>query len=272
MSATIPTLDPARLGGMKRWRRPVAVVAIGGTLIVLAAQQCQVSGGELIRGGVKLVEVAAFFFPPALSALPELIGPACVTILLAAIATPFGVALSLAFGIAGAKNLSPRWLRNPARSAIAVERALPELITLLLLVAALGVGTFPGIVALAIGSIGMLGKLFADAIEEIDPRVLEAVESVGATRWQVIRHAVIPEVLPALLTNSLFRFEVNIRASVILGAAGAGGIGEELYKAMGLLEYERASMAILLTLALVLAAERGSDFLRRRVLDGGRLK
>ena len=153
-----------------------------------------------------------------------------------------------------------------------MERALPEIIMLLLLVAALGVGPFPGVMALAIGSIGMLGKLLADAIEEIDPRVLESVESVGATRWQVIRHAVLPEVMPALLANSIFRFEVNIRASVLLGAVGAGGIGFELNKAMNMLEYERVSVAILVTLALVFTAERGSDFLRRRVLDGGKLK
>jgi phosphonate transport system permease protein len=208
-------------------------------------------------------KVVGFFFPPDWSTLGEMIGPAGTTVLLAAVATPLGVLLSLVFGLAGAKNIAPAWLRTPARVVIGVERALPEIILLLLLVAALGIGPFPGVIALAIGSIGMLGKLLADAIEEIDARVLESVESVGATRWQVIRHAVLPEVMPALLSNSIFRFEVNIRASVLLGAVGAGGIGYELNKAMGMLEYERVSVAILVTLALVFGAERVSDQLRR---------
>ena len=117
----------------------------------------------------------------------------------------------------------------------------------------------------------MLGKLFADAIEELDAKVLESVATVGATQSQIIRFAVLPEVMPALLSNSIFRFEVNLRASVLLGAVGAGGIGFELQKAMALLEYERAMMAVLVTLLLVFGAERVSDYLRRRVLDGGKL-
>jgi phosphonate transport system permease protein len=227
---------------------------------------------ELTHGFVEGTRVVGFFFPPAWRVLPELVKPALVTVLLAALATPLGMALSLVFGLAGARNLSPRWLRGPARVAIGIERALPEIITLLLLVAALGIGPFPAVVTLAIGSIGMLGKLLADAIEEIDSRVLESVTSVGATYLQVIRHAVLPEVMPSLLANAIFRFEVNIRASVLLGAVGAGGIGQELTKAMNLLEYERALVTILVTLALVFGAERFSDFLRRRVLDGGKLK
>ena len=268
MAAT--ALKAERAPGSGPFRRLMIAAAVGAT-IWWAAVQCRVSLPELVAGAAKMVEVVGYFFPPDIRAFPALIHPAFETILLAAIATPFGVALSLMFGLAAAKNVAPAWLRGPARAVIAVERALPELITLLLLVAALGVGTFPGVLALAIGSIGMLGRLFADAIEEIDARVLESVESVGATRWQVIRHAVLPEVLPALLGSALYRFDVNIRASVILGAAGAGGMGEELFRSISLLEYERASMAIIMTLALVFGAERLSDFVRRRILDGGRL-
>jgi phosphonate transport system permease protein len=261
-----------RPGGVRRLLKPALVALVLAALVSWASWQCKVSWSVLASSFSEGTKIVGFFFPPAWSSLKELIWPAFTTVLLAAVATPLGVALSLLFGLAGAKNIAPRWLRTPARFLIGVERALPEIIMLLLLVAALGVGPFPGVMALAIGSIGMLGKLLADAIEEIDPRVLESVESVGATRWQVIRHAVLPEVMPALLANSIFRFEVNIRASVLLGAVGAGGIGFELNKAMNMLEYERVSVAILVTLALVFAAERGSDFLRRRVLDGGKLK
>lgn len=254
-----------------RLGRPLVWSLFLGSLIWGAAVLCKVDLTTLASGLAKGSEVLRFFFPPEWTALGEMVVPALVTVLLAAVATPLGVVLSFFFGLAGSRNLAPPWLRTPSRLVIGIERALPEIIVLLLLVAALGVGPFPGVIALAIGSIGMLGKLFADAMEEVDTRVIESVESVGATRWQVIRYAVLPEVMPALLSNSIFRFEVNLRASVLLGAVGAGGIGFELQKAMALLEYERAMMAVLVTLLLVFGAERVSDFLRRRVFDGGRL-
>src|SRR5262249_28421118 len=119
------------------------------------------------------------------------------------------------------------------------------------------------------GSVGMLGKLVGDAVEEIDARVMDSVAAVGATRLQVIRHVVIPEVLPSLVANSIFRFEVNIRASVLLGAVGAGGIGYELNAAINQLEYSRATVAALTSLTLVFLSERASDLLRSRILTGG---
>lgn len=262
----------SRPSGLRRFGQPALYGIILAVVVTWAAWQCKVSWTVLRDGFGEGAKVVGFFFPPEWSSFGEMVMPAMTTLLLAAVATPLGVALSLVFGLAGAKNIAPGWVRGPARFIIGVERALPEIIMLLLLVAALGIGPFPGVIALAVGSIGMLGKLLADAIEEIDGRVLESVESVGATRWQVIRHAVLPEVMPALLANSIFRFEVNIRASVLLGAVGAGGIGHELNKAMGMLEYERVSVAIIVTLILVFGAERISDLLRRRLLDGGKLK
>lgn len=258
--------------GFRRFQRPIITALVLAVLVWWAADRCRVNLAELGPAFKNGAEVVGFFFPPAWSALPELLHPALITVLIAALATPLGLGLAIFFGLAAARNLAPRWLRGPARALLGVERALPELITLLLLVAALGVGPFPGVMALAIGSVGMLGKLVADAIEEIDPRVLESIESVGATRWQVIRHGVLPEVMPSLLANGIFRFEVNVRASVLLGAAGAGGVGYELNKAMALLEYERAMMVIVVTVCVVFGVERLSDLLRRRVLDGGKLK
>ena len=115
----------------------------------------------------------------------------------------------------------------------------------------------------------MLAKLLADAVEEIEPSMLEAVAATGATRSQVIRYAVIPQVLPALLSNALFRFEFNVRQGIILGAVGAGGIGYVMSSAMNSLDFQKASMATLLTLGLVFCSERISDRLRARIFQGG---
>jgi phosphonate transport system permease protein len=212
------------------------------------------------------------FFPPDWSAFREMLQPLAVTMVMAIIATILGVLLSLPCALAASSNLAPAPLRLMMRGFIALERGLPEIIQLLLLVAVFGLGVIPGLVALSLSSIGMLAKLLADAIEEIEPHMLEAVAGTGATSSQVIRYAVIPQILPALFANGLFRFEFNVRAGVILGAVGAGGIGYEMSTSMRSMDYQRASMAALMTLLLVFLSERISDFFRARILGGGPLR
>ena len=256
---------------LRRYFRHAGAAAVLLALIIIAAWQCEVSLSDLLKGITKGISVVGLFFPPDWSAFREMIQPALVTILICVVATPIGGAVSIGFGLAGARNIAPPWLRLSSRSLIAVERGIPEIVTGLLVVAALGLGPMAGVVALAVGSVGMLGKLVADSIEELDPRMLDSVAGVGATRGQVIRHAVLPEILPSLVANSIFRFEVNIRAAVLLGALGAGGIGFELDSAMNQLEYRRATVAALVSLLLVFLSERGSDYLRSKVLSGGQL-
>ena len=254
------------LGRYRPYVRPAAILS---ALVVVTAWWCEVSFTDLANGLGKGLAMLGLFVPPDWESLPDMIEPAMVTVLVAATATPLGALCAIVFGLAAARNISPRWLRTPTRALIALERGLPEIIVLLILVAALGIGPFAGVVALMVGSIGMLGKLVGDAIEEIDERTVETVACVGATKAQMIRYAVIPQVLPSLLANAMFRFEVNIRASVVLGAVGAGGIGYELSQAMGQIDYSKATMAALVSFGLVLAAERISDFLRSRVLAQG---
>jgi phosphonate transport system permease protein len=256
---------------LTRYRRHVGRAALLVSLVAFTAWQAEVNAHDLLVGFGKGLSMLSLFFPPAWDAFPGMIQPALVTVLIAATATPIGALCSIAFGLAAARNVAPGWLRTPTRAAIALERGIPEIVMLLILVAAFGIGPFSGVVALVIGSIGMLGKLVGDAVEEIDPRTVESVACVGASRAQMIRYAVLPQVLPSLLANSMFRFEVNIRASVLLGAVGAGGIGYELSTAMSQVEYSKATTAALVSFALVLAAERASDFLRTKVLTRGQL-
>jgi phosphonate transport system permease protein len=212
------------------------------------------------------------FFPPAWGDIPSMLKPMIVTLVLAMMATILGVCLSVPCALAASSNLAPAPLRLAMRAFIALERGLPEVVQILLLVAIFGLGIIPALVALSVSSIGMLAKLLADAIEEIEPQMLEAVAGTGATKAQVIRYAVIPQILPALLANGLFRFEFNVRAGVILGAIGGGGIGYVMSTAMSSMDYQRACMATLLTLVLVFATERVSDLLRNRILGGGAVR
>lgn len=256
----------------KKWRNRIfffVILLIGG---YWAGVACKVDFTEFMGGIPSGLRFLSYMFPPDVNALSDMIQPAVDTILIAFLATVFGGILSLFFGLAAASNIAPPWLRHTSRFILTTERALPEIIILLLLIAALGLGAFAGVVALSLGCIGMLGRLFADAIEEVNPRVLESIEAVGANRFQIIFFGVIPEVLPSIITNVIFRFEVNIRLSVLLGAVGAGGIGFELYHSFSILQYERATTAILVTLVLVFLSERGSDFLRKKMIPEVKLK
>lgn len=259
--------------GIARQRgRQLLIGAVLLVLILLSAQRCGVDFGVFATGISKGLSLLTMFFPPDVSALPGMLQPIGVTLVMAFAATVFGTILSLPCALAASSNIAPQWLRYIMRIFIGFERGLPEILLLLLLVAAFGLGAFPGLVALSVSSIGMLAKLLADSIEEIEPQALESVAVTGATRAQVIRYAVIPQVLPSLLANALFRFEVNVRASVLLGAVGAGGIGYELNIAMFSLEYRRAATAIIASLSLVFISERVSDYFRVRILRGGQVR
>ena len=237
-------------------------------LIGVSSYQAEVNLVELIRelpeGASKLAE----FWPPDWSALPELIEPALVTLLMALIPLPIGLILAVPLALAAANNLSPNWVRLPVRIYITLQRNLPEFILVLLLVRAFGLGPLPGIVALVFGSLGMLGKLVADAIEEIDKSILDNVAITGANWFQTVRYAVIPCVLPNIIANTIFRFEINMRQAGLLGAVGAGGLGWELSYSLNLLEYERVTMTFLVLLGLIAGAELISDRLRRAVDTG----
>ena len=241
-------------------------------LVIISAKICKVDLTVFTSGFAEVGRFLTNFYPPAYAEFNRMLYPVLETIMIALLATFLGAIFSFIFAVAASTNLSPNWLRQLSRFIITTERALPEIIMLLLLIAALGLGPFPGVIALAIGCLGMLGRLFSDAIEDIDIRTLESMQSIGANKFQLIKFVILPEVIPSLIANTLFRFEINIRSSVLLGAVGAGGIGYEISASFMLLEYEKASMAIILVLILIFLSERVSDYLRKKILAGSQLK
>lgn len=186
---------------------------------------------------------------------------------MAFVGTFLGAVLSFFLALFAADNLAPsRAIREMAKGIMAAERAVPTLIIILLFVVIVGIGPFAGMMAIAIGSIGMLGKLFAEAIENVDPKPLESLESVGATKLQVIRYAVLSQVIPSFIANTLYRFDINIRVAIFLGVVGGGGIGYDLHLAMSLFRYADALAITVLILVTVLIAEKISDYLRKKVI------
>jgi phosphonate transport system permease protein len=206
-------------------------------------------------------------WPPDLSVLPRVLNETLLTIQLAWVATVICAIFSVPIGFIAASNVvkSP-WLRKPVIFFLNADRAIDALILALFFVSAVGLGPFAGTIALGIHSVGMLGKLFADAVEAIDPGPVEALESAGAGKLATIRWAVWPQVAPHFISFFLFRFELNIRAAVVLGLVGAGGIGFILNMYMRLFQYQKVATVVLVILVLVMTVDFFSSRLRRSVL------
>ncbi len=189
------------------------------------------------------------------------------TLSMAFVGTFFGAIGAFFLGLLGAKNVSPSpIIKEMTNRALAAERSIPPLIYILLLVVVIGLGPFAGMIVIALGTVGMLGKLFAEAIETIDPKPLESLTATGATSLQVIRYAVLPQVIPSLIANTLYRFDINLRVALFLGVVGGGGIGVDLQMAMSLFRYADALAISVVTLLVIWMAERISDYFRRKVI------
>ncbi|MBE3564053.1 MAG: phosphonate ABC transporter, permease protein PhnE [Hydrogenibacillus schlegelii] len=152
------------------------------------------------------------------------------------------------------------------KGALSAIRTFPELILAILFLVAVGPGPFAGVLAIAVHSIGMLGKLYAEAVENIDPGPVEALEAAGAGRLAVFFYAVLPQVLPEFASVALYRFEINVRAATVLGVVGAGGIGTPLLFALQAYAWDRVGIILLLVIASVMLIDAASGRLRARLV------
>lgn len=219
---------------------------------------------QLIDGLPWIGDFISRMLPPNLGYIREnLLGPALQTVQIALLGTVLAVVLAIPLSLAAARNLSPwPWLYHASRQVLNLLRGINEIILALVFVAAVGLGPFAGVLALALHGAGMVGKFFAEAIEEIDPGPVEAMRAAGCDTPRIVLFAILPQVLPAWLGTLLYRLEANIRISTILGMVGAGGIGFELITTMKLFEYENTAACVLVILALVFGSDLVSAKLR----------
>jgi len=224
---------------------------------------CGFNWSLLQKGLVDSAHFIVQMFPPSYADFSDLWIPAFETISLALLGTFFGSILSLLIALFAAGNLSNKWLRIIIRSIISIERSIPELFILLILIAAYGLGALSALLALTIGCIGMLGKLYADAIEETPKALIESMKASGCNTLQIIYFGILPDIFPKFISYTLFRFEINIRLSVLLGAVGAGGIGYELDYAFSMLEFHKALSILIVILVLVICIEQLSVLIRK---------
>ncbi|NBD32617.1 MAG: phosphonate ABC transporter, permease protein PhnE [Cyanobacteria bacterium] len=220
---------------------------------------------RLLQGIPDLIDIAIEMFPPSFSKADQWVKPLIDTLAMSIAGTTLAVALSLPLALLAARNTTPHLgLYHLSRFILNFLRSIPELIMGIVFVAAVGFGVLPGTLAVGLHSIGMVGKFFAESIEHADEAPIEATRATGANQLQVIFHSVLPQVSSQIADISLYRWEYNFRASTIMGAVGAGGIGFELIGALRLLQYEVVGGILIVILIMVTLVDALSNFLRRR--------
>lgn len=221
---------------------------------------------RLIEGGPALAQLASEMVPPDFSRWRNWVGPLIDTLAMSVAGTALAVVISLPLALVAAPNTSPNFaLSQFARLILSALRSVPELIMGIVFVAAVGFGALPGVLALALHSTGMVGKFYAEAIEHVDPRPLEAARAAGASSFQVITHAVLPQVLPQLADITIYRWEYHFRASTVLGIVGAGGIGFELIAALRIIRYDQVSAILITILLCVVVVDALGAWLRQQL-------
>jgi phosphonate transport system permease protein len=221
-------------------------------------------GQRFLDGIPAFAQLGSEMVPPDFGRWQHWLRPLLDTLAMSIAGTVLAVVISLPLAVLAAPNTSPNALVYQfTRTILAFLRSIPEIILGVLFVAAVGFGALPGVLALALHSVGMVGKFYAEAIEHVDPKPLEAARAAGATRLQVITHAVLPQVFPQLADITLYRWEYHFRASAVLGIVGAGGIGFELMAALRLIAYDQVSAILLSILACVVVVDALGARLRK---------
>jgi phosphonate transport system permease protein len=221
---------------------------------------------RLARGVPWIFEFVRRMLPPDVQVLPSALAGAVTTVEIALLGTSVAAALALPLGFLSARNVAPPRVFYPARAVLNLFRSVDTLVYALIFVAAVGLGPFPGVLAVVAYTTTSLAKLYSEAIEGIDPGPVDAITATGATRLQILRYGVLPQVLPLFLSYVLYRLETNIRAATVLGFVGAGGIGFYLQTYLRMIDYPAASTALLVTIVMVMTIDALSSRLRARLV------
>jgi len=244
------------------WIGWVAILAA----FVWSARATEVSATRMAEGLPFMLDFIRRMIPPDPSVIGNAVTGAIQTIEIALVGTGVAAVLALPMAFAAARNAAPPGLFYATRLVLNAFRAIDTLVYALFFVAAVGLGPFPGVLAVVAYTATVLAKLYSEAIEAIDPGPVEAVRAAGARPLQVLRWGVLPQLVPQFLSFTLYRFETNIRAAAILGFVGAGGIGFYIQSYLRMLNYPAASTVLLVLVVLVMLVDFASSRLRARLV------
>jgi len=259
---------PLPPGKVRTRRWVIALVIVVAT--VWSVSGLQVTLDRLLGAPGDAWAILRQMTPPAFSEVYErgALGKILESVYIAWIGTIIGAALSLPLAFLAAHNVAPHWVRVPIRQLFNAIRAVPELILAVIFIPITGLGAWAGTMAIGIHSIGTLGKWAAESIESIDDGPIEAVEACGGRWASEMRWGVLPQVMPNIASYWLFRFEINVRASAVLGMIGAGGVGSELVLHLSFRNFPAACAVLLMTITVVLTIDTVSAAVRRRIIRG----
>ena len=268
-----PSAGPPSTDRPVRVRRTGQRVLVAVALVVAVAWSVyglEVGLDRLLRAPGDAWAIFRQMVPPAFGEAMDRDVPAKVleSVHIAWIGTLIGAVLSFPLAFLAATNVAPRAVRVPVRQLFNVIRAVPELILAVILIPVTGLGPWAGALAIGLHSVGTLGKWATEAIEGVDGGPLEAVAATGGRWVSGMRWGVLPQVLPVVTSHWLFRFEINVRASAVLGMIGAGGVGAELVSQLVFRNFAAAGAVLLMTIVVVLAIDTTSAAVRRRIIRG----
>ena len=243
--AHVPLSPPrTRLGTQLAWGLVLAA-------LIWAWQGAEIRLAELWRDSGNMATFASDFFPPDFQDWRIYLREMVITVHIAIWGTVLAVVCAVPLGLLSSENLVPSWVYQPVRRLMDACRAINEMVFAMLFIVAVGLGPFAGVLALWIHTTGVLAKLFAEAVEAIDPRPVEGVRATGASPLEEVIYGVIPQVLPLWISYSLYRFESNVRSASVVGMVGAGGIGVILHEVIRGFEYAQTSAVLLIIVASV---------------------
>jgi phosphonate transport system permease protein len=238
-----------------------------GALLLVSARSVELNRFPLLfHNSDNMRLLAQSFLQPDFHLWRLYISGMWLTLQIALWGTTLAVLLAAPLGLAAARNVSPPWLQQPVRRLLDLFRAVPDLVIGTIFLVAVGLGPFAGVLALTINTGGVLGKLFSEAVEAIDPRPVEGVRAVGASRLQEVMWGIIPQVAPLWTSYALYRFESNARAATVLGLIGAGGIGQLLFDSMNGFQYGQTAAIVIVIVVAVSLIDLLSQALRQRLL------
>ncbi|MCA5013909.1 MULTISPECIES: phosphonate ABC transporter, permease protein PhnE [unclassified Enterococcus] len=239
-------------------------------VLICVYSSASVTGAQMADVFNNLDQMGLFlqrFLRPDWSYLPKLVEPMLKTIKMSVVGTTIGVIFAIPFAFLATTVVTRNFFFTTIiRFLMSIVRTIPNLLLAALFVAMFGIGEFTGVLTIAVFTFGMVSQLVYEAIETIDHGPIEAAESVGATKTQVAFWSIAPQITHQIASYSLYAFEVNIRASTILGYVGAGGIGVILNSSLSLMRYDRVSIIILSILVVVITIDWISEIIRKRLV------
>lgn len=250
-------------GPFQASRASRVALGLAAVYALYAVSQLDFSAERFVTGLGHGARLIGKMFPPDLDKWDILLKGIVESLQIAVLATVLGIAIALPIGFLGARNLMPGWISWVARMLVAVCRSLHPVIVAILFVKAVGFGALAGVLALAVATIGFIGKLFAEAIEEISPKQVEAIRATGASFMNVVAFGVLPQVFSRFVGFVTYQLDSNLRNSTMVGIVGAGGIGGALFSAFQRFDYDFVFTILATIVAIIVLAEVGSNALRR---------